>query len=158
MKLRLAVLSLAVLATGVAAGPLRAAPDCSVKTVPQPLPMRVTALPPLSAELPGSGRQLGAPEGLLAYAGNEAQSVDRVLLRLRLEGCQNVAQSAGYVPQTKWDNTPWRFNAGGAGKKFNAADFDAWMVAHGVHISKGSSATPAAQPPAQESPSEEPHN
>jgi hypothetical protein len=81
-----------------------------------------------------------------------------VLLRLRLEGCQNVAQSAGYVPQTKWDNTPWRFNAGGAGKKFTAADFDAWMVAHGVHISKGSSATPVAQPPAQESPSEEPHN
>jgi hypothetical protein len=160
MTARLAVFSLAALAIGVACGPLHAAPDCSVKTVPQPLPLRLTALPPLSAELPGSGRQLGAPEGLLAYASNEVQSVDRVLLRLRLEGCQNVSQAAGYVPRTKWDNTPWRFNAGADGKKFTAADFDAWMAAHGVHISKGSGAASAAQPqpPVQQSTSESPNN
>ena len=131
------------------ATPAFAAQDCSLKSVPQPLPLRPTALPPLSAELPGSGRQLGSPDGVLAYASNEAQAVDRVLLRLRFEGCQNVAQAAGYVPQTKWDNTPYRFNAGGDGKPFKAADFDAWMQAHGIHISKGApKPTPvdAAQP------------
>ncbi len=147
MTIRLAVISLAFLA-GVAVNSAQAAPDCSVKTVPQPLPMRPTALPPLSEELPGSGHQLGAPDGLLAYSSNEAQSVDRVLLRLRLAGCQNISQAAGYVPRTKWDNTPWRFNAGSNGKKFNVADFDAWMAAHGVHISKGVSAATAPQPPA----------
>jgi len=114
-----------------------AAQDCSLKSVPQPLPLRPTALPPLSAELPGSGRQLGSPDGVLAYASNEAQAVDRVLLRLRSEGCQNVSKAAGYVPQTKWDNTPYRFNAGGDGKKFTAADFSAWMESKGIHVSKG---------------------
>jgi len=136
----------------IAAGTAQAAQDCSVKAVPQPLPSRPTALPPLSAELPGSGHQLGAPDGVLAYTSNEVQSVDRVLLRLRQEGCQNISQAAGYVPRTKWDNTPWRFNAGADGKKFNAADFDAWMVAHGVHISKGSGGAPAAVQPAQSQP------
>lgn len=119
------------------ASPALAAQDCSLRSVPQPLPLRPTALPPLSAELPGSGRQLGAPDGVLAYASNEAQAVDRVLLRLRFEGCQNVAQAAGYVPQTKWDNSPYRFNAGGDGKKFTAADFTAWMESKGIHVSKG---------------------
>ncbi|HTD28371.1 MAG TPA: hypothetical protein VK660_03185 [Xanthomonadaceae bacterium] len=114
-----------------------AAPDCSVNSVPQPLPLRPTALPPLSSELPNSSRQLGAPDGVLAYASNEAQAVDRVLLRLRLEGCQNVSKAAAYVPRTKWDNTPYRFNAGGNGKKFTAADFDAWMQANGIHVSTG---------------------
>ncbi len=127
-----------------------AAQDCSLKSVPQPLPLRPTALPPLSAELPGSGRQLGSPDGVLAYASNETQAVDRVLLRLRFEGCQNVAQATGYVPQTKWDNTPYRFNAGGDGKKFSAADFSAWMESKGIHVSKGAPqpmpADPAAQP------------
>lgn len=130
------------------ASPALAAQDCSLKSVPQPLPLRPTALPPLSAELPGSGRQLGAPDGVLAYAGNEAQSVDRVLLRLRFEGCQNVSQAAGYVPQTKWDNTPYRFNAGGNGKKFNAADFTAWMESKGIHVSKGKPQPMPADPAA----------
>jgi hypothetical protein len=142
------VLTLASLAlfSVLTAAPANAEQDCSVRTVPQPLPQRPTALPPLSQELPGSGRQLGAPDGLLAYAGDEAQSVDRVLLRLRLEGCQNVSQAADYVPRTKWDNTPWRFNAGGAGKKFSAAEFSAWMESRGVHVAKGA---PAAAVPAQ---------
>lgn len=153
MTLRLALICLASV-IGLAANPAQAAQDCSLRTVPQPLPLRPTALPPLSGELPGSGRQLGAPEGLLAYASNEAQSVDRVLLRLRMEGCQNVAQAAGYAPRTKWDNSPWRFNAGSNGKKFNVADFDAWMASHGVHISKGN--TTSVQP--QSTTPEEPKN
>jgi len=144
--------------------PAYAAQDCSMKSVPQPLPLRPTALPALSSELPGSGRQLGSPDGVLAYASNEEQAVDRVLLRLRTEGCQNVSQAAGYaqpggqaaagayVPRTKWDNTPYRYNAGGDGKKFSAADFSAWMEAKGIHVSKGKPqpvvADPATQPDA----------
>jgi hypothetical protein len=141
------------------AAPAFAMQDCSMRSVPQPLPLRPTALPPLSAELPGSGRQLGSPDGVLAYASNEEQAVDRVLLRLRVEGCQNVSQAAGYsqpaagyVPRTKWDNTPYRYNAGGDGKKFSAADFSAWMESKGIHVSKGRpqpvAVDPAIQPDA----------
>ncbi len=139
---------------GMAIAPAIAAPDCSVNSVPQPLPLRPTALPPLSAELPSSSRQLGAPDGVLAYASNEAQAVDRVLLRLRLEGCQNVSQAAAYVPRTKWDNSPYRFSAGGNGKKFTAAEFSAWMESKGIHVSKGApqpmpvNAAPQPQPDA----------
>ncbi len=128
-----------------------------MKSVPQPLPLRQTALPPLSSELPGSGRQLGSPDGVLAYASNEEQAVDRVLLRLRVEGCQNVSQAAGYsqpaagayVPRTKWDNTPYRFSAGGDGKKFTAAEFTAWMESKGIHVSKGAPQPVRAEPAPQ---------
>ena len=124
--------------------------DCTARNVPQPLPVRPTAVPSLSLELPGSGRQLGAPEGVLAYTSSETLAVDQVLLRLRLEGCQNVSQAAGYVPRTKWDNSPYRFNAGGNGKKFSAAEFSAWMESKGIHVSKGAPqpmpATPVAEP------------
>jgi hypothetical protein len=133
------------LIASLAMAPALAAPDCASKYVPQPLPLRATALPPLSTELPGSGRQLGSPDGVLAYSSNEAQSVDRVLARLRFEGCQPVSAAAAYVPKTKWDNTPYRFNAGGNGKKFTADDFDAWMKANGIHVSKGA---PQPAPPA----------
>ena len=133
---RIAVVAI-VLCSPLVSSPAFAIPDCSVKSVPQPLPLRPTALPPLSVELPGSGHQLGAPDGVLAYTSNEAQAVDRVLLRLRLEGCQNVAQSPAYVPRTQWDNTPYRFNAGGNGKKFTAAEFSAWMESKGIHVAKG---------------------
>lgn len=149
MTLRFALICLAF-----ATSQAHAAQDCSVKAVPQPLPLRPTALPPLSAELPGSGRQLGAPDGVLSYASNEIQSVDRVLLRLRQEGCQNVAQAAGYVPRTKWDNGPWRFNAGGEGKKFSAAEFSAWMESRGVHVAKGNGAAATAQPQPEPVPEE----
>ena len=138
-----------------------AAPDCSIRPVPQPLPIRPTALPPLSGELPGASRQLGAPDGVLASPSDELMAVDRVLARLRDEGCRPVARAApagdaGYVKQTQWDNTPYRFNAGGQGKKFSAAEFTAWMEAKGIHVSKGApqpapAAAPAA-PPADPAP------
>lgn len=153
-------IAIAFLACLIAA-PAFAASDCSVKSVPQPLPLRPTALPPLSVELPGSGHQLGSPYGVLAYASNETQAVDRVLLRLRLEGCQNVSQAAGYsqappeasgyVPRTKWDNSQYRFNAGGDGKKFTAAEFSAWMESKGIHVSKG---RPQPMPADLEAPSQ----
>ncbi|HEY2346221.1 MAG TPA: hypothetical protein VGH80_10100 [Xanthomonadaceae bacterium] len=140
----------------VGASQALAAPDCSLRTIPQPLPQRATALPPLSDELPAGNHQLGVSEDVFAYGSDEGQAVDRVLARLRDEACKPAPQpgggpdAAGYVPRTKWDNTPYRFNAGGNGKKFSAAEFSAWMESKGIHVSKGApqpvTPTSATQP------------
>lgn len=45
-----------------------------------------------------------------------------------------AAIPASYVPKTKYDNTPYRFNAG---KRFTAAEFDAWMKSRGIRVAKG---------------------
>ncbi|MBS0193473.1 MAG: hypothetical protein JSR34_04440 [Proteobacteria bacterium] len=147
---------------------VQAAPDCSQKALPAALPLAATALPPLSDELPAASPRLGMADDVLGSGNGDGQDVDRVLARLRLDACRPgpaASPSAnGYVPRTKWDNKPYRFNAGGNGKKFTAADFDAWMKANGIHVSTGipktgaaveaenaaapaPSATPAATPP-----------
>jgi hypothetical protein len=51
--------------------------------------------------------------------------------------------AATYVPQTKFDNTPWRFDMNQNGKRMTAAEFDAWMKAKGIHVATGKPATPA---------------
>lgn len=128
--------------------------DCSGSRVPQPLPVRSTGLPPAAVELGHADGALGVSAAPLAVPGDEAQSVDRVLLRLRLEGCQNVAAAdpaTGYVPKTQFDNTPYRFNAQ---KGFTAAEFEAWMKARGIRIATGKpkAADPAAAPVAAAQP------
>lgn len=136
--LALALAALAPLSSGAVA----ADADCSGSMVPQPLPVRPSGLPPVANELSGVGSQIGAPAGVLAMRSNESQSVDRVLLRLRIEGCQNVAAASqaqapgngGYQPRTQYDNTPYRFNAESG---FSAAEFDAWMKSRGIRISTG---------------------
>ena len=56
---------------------------------------------------------------------------------------------ANYVPKTQYDNTPYRFNMD-KGKKFTAAEFDAWMKSRGVRVVQArpaaTGATPAASP------------
>ena len=55
-----------------------------------------------------------------------------------------VANSAGYVPKTPYDNTPWRFNMHQNGRRMTAEEFDAWMKAKGIHVASGKpTATPA---------------
>lgn len=143
----------------IAAPALHAAPNCAGSLVPSPLsPRTVTA--PVAPEFTATATQLGAPSGVLAHAFDEAQSVDRVLLRLRIEGCQNVAKAlpapsvaaiganassaAAYKPKTEFDNTPWRFDMNQNGKRMTAEEFDAWMKSRGVRVAKG--AAPAAAP------------
>lgn len=46
---------------------------------------------PIAIELTAPLRRLGAPTGILAQAYDEAQSLDRVLLRQRIAGCSTVA-------------------------------------------------------------------
>ncbi len=133
------------------------AANCSTAAVPQPLPVRPTLLAPVSSELSATASQLGAPSGVLAQAYDESMSVDLVLLRLRVEGC-NVANAAPapkaldpndpsvYKPKTAFDNTPWRFDMNQNGKRMTADEFDAWMKARGVRVAgrKPAAAAPAA--------------
>jgi hypothetical protein len=121
-------------------------------------PSAPVALPALAPELTAPAAQLGAPSGVLAQAFDEAQSVDAVLLRLRIDKCRAAAMSttpgqfapgmdpASYKPQTQFDNTPWRFDMNQNGKRMTADEFDAWMKARGVRVAKG--ATPVVPPPA----------
>lgn len=51
-----------------------------------------------------------------------------------------TAKAAAYVPKTAYDNSPYRFNAG---KRFTAAEFDAWMKSRGIRVAKGNPAAGA---------------
>ena len=139
-----------------------AAVDCSSATnVPQAAPIRPTVIAPVSNELAASAYQLGTQVSVLSQAYDESQSVDQVLLRLRIEGCQNVAKAipapsaidpndpAAYKPKTEFDNTPWRFDMSQNGKRMTADEFSAWMESRGVRVAKGAApAAPAASAPA----------
>ena len=130
--------------------------DCA--GVPQALPMRPTVLAPIASELVPPTSALGAQSGVLSQAYDEAQSVDQVLLRLRIESCHAMAMvvpapsaidpndPAAYKPKTEFDNTPWRFDMSQNGKRMTADEFSAWMKARGVRVARG--AAPAVVPAA----------
>ena len=150
--LRLATAGLLGLALAPAA---YAATDCASSALAQPLPQPATVIAPAAAEFYARSVQLGGPSGVLAQPYDNEQSVDRVLLRLRVEGCQDVAKvlpatgkvnpndPAAYKPQTAFDNTPWRFDMSQNGKRMTAEEFDAWMKSRGVRVVKARPATPA---------------
>lgn len=131
-----------------------AAMDCS-GVAPQPLPQRTTILSPVAVELFANTTSLGAPSGVLAQSYDEAQSVDRVLLRMKVDGCRELAMAtpavkandpAGYKPKTQYDNSPWRFDMNQGGKRMTADEFDAWMKSRGVRVVKAKPAAAAAVP------------
>ena len=118
--------------------------------------------PALAPGLVAPAPQLGAPGGVLAQALARAQSVDAVLLRLRIEQCRTLAMSAQpgspgglvdpatYKPKTEFDNTPWRFDMNQNGKRMTVDEFDAWMKSRGVRVARGGApAQPAAPAPAE---------
>lgn len=129
--------------------------DCSTANLTQARPQRATVLTPLAAELASPSYMLGAQSGVLAHAYDESQSVDQVLLRLRIEGCRAVAKAmptptaidpndpSVYKPKTEFDNTPWRFDMSQNGKRMTAEEFDAWMKARGVRVARGAAPAPA---------------
>jgi hypothetical protein len=131
--------------------------NCSAPS--QALPVRPTLLAPIASELVPPTSLLGARSGVLSQAYDEAQSVDHVLLRLRIEGCQDVAKAmpapsaidpndpAAYKPKTEFDNTPWRFDMSQNGKRMTADEFSAWMKARGVPAA-APGAVPAGTAPA----------
>lgn len=140
----------------LAAPGLAQAIDCSTANLPQAQPLRPTVLAPVSSELAAPSYLLGAQSGVLAHAYDESQSVDQVLLRLRIEGCKSVARAipapsiidpndpSVYKPKTEFDNTPWRFDMNQNGKRMTADEFDAWMKSRGVRVARGT--TPVAVP------------
>ena len=134
-----------------------AAADCPASLTPASLEVPATAIAPVASELAARPSQLGMPAGVLAPGGDSSQSLDRVLLRLRIEGCRNVASAlpaaaaaaspsdpAAYKPQTEFNNTPWRFDMSQGGKRMTADEFDAWMKARGVRVARGAAPAPAA--------------
>lgn len=132
--------------------------NCAASALTAPLGSTQNKLSPVASELFAYTNPLGAPSGVLAHAYDEAQSVDRVLLRMRVQACQNVAMAmpvpnvaspndpAAYKPKTEFDNTPWRFDMTQNGKRMTADEFDAWMKSRGVRVVKGppAVAVPAA--------------
>jgi hypothetical protein len=146
-----------ILLAGLAAPGFAQAMDCAATRVQQPL--QPTAIAPVASELAMASNQLGAPGGVLSQAFDESQSLDQVLLRIRIESCQNVATTtpapsvvspddpAAYKPRTEFDNTPWRFNMSQNGKNMTADEFSAWMESRGVRVARGAApAAPAAMP------------
>ena len=127
-------------------------------SVPRSMPLRPSVLAPVASELVSPSEQLGTTGGVLARAYDESQSVDQVLLRMRIESCKNVAavmpapsvvdpnDPAAYKPKTQFDNTPWRFNMTQNGKSMTADEFSAWMKSRGVRVARGGGtvAAPAA--------------
>jgi hypothetical protein len=141
---------------GMLAAPgLAQAMDCSPAAALQPL--RPTILAPVASEFAVVGNLPGMPQGVLADSSEPSQSVDQVLLRIRIESCQNMAtiapapgvvdpnDPAAYKPRTQFDNTPWRFNMSQNGKKMTADEFSAWMKARGVRVARGAGAPLPAQ-------------
>lgn len=112
---------------------------------PQPLPIRSSPVAPLSLDIEGRPAPLSSSHVLLAVSRDESLALDVVLLRLRQQTCSSDA-FADYKPRTQFDNTPWRYNME-KGKKFTAAEFDAWMKSRGVRVAKGK-AEPAIVVPA----------
>ncbi|QDH69519.1 hypothetical protein FKV23_04995 [Lysobacter alkalisoli] len=122
--------------------------DCNALVAPRPMPVQPTIVAPVSAELATPGQQLGSPTGVLAHAYDEAQSVDQVIFRLKLENCQSLAKAMpattpaaveaqapeAYKPRTEFDNGPWRFDMSQNGKRMTADEFDAWMKARGARV------------------------
>ncbi|MDB6163580.1 MAG: hypothetical protein JWL98_1012 [Xanthomonadaceae bacterium] len=144
MRKMIFLVSAALLAPGLAR-----AMDCQ-SNVAQPL--LLTRLAPVADELAFGDSSLGAPTGVLSQSTDPAQSVDQVLLRIRIDSCQNMAHlgpdnPAAYKPRTEFDNTPWRFNMTQNGKNMTAAEFSAWMESKGVHVARGAVVAPVVVPP-----------
>lgn len=130
-----------------------------------PAPVTMAALAP---GLAAPSTQLGSPSGVLAQAFDQAQSVDAVLLRLRIEKCRTLAMAtqpvapgglidpATYKPQTAFDNTPWRFDMNQNGKRMTADEFSAWMKARGVRVATGAPPAAVAPAPAPAAPAQPP--
>jgi len=145
-----------LLLSGLLAPGFAHAMDCATTTTAQPL--RPTVLAPIASELALAGNQLGSPSGVLSQNADESQSVDQVLLRIRIESCQNIAiitpapgvvspdNPAAYKPRTPFDNTPWRFNMSQNGKNMTADEFSAWMKSRGVRVARGAAAVASPAP------------
>ena len=58
-----------------------------------------------------------------------------------------TTSTGAYVPKTKDDNTPWRFDMNQNGKRMTSVEFDAWMKAKGIRVATGKPDAVAASVP-----------
>ena len=125
-------------------------------------PLHGGVIAPVAAELADAGNPLGIPGSVLGQAFDASQSLDQVLLRIRIAACRDVAvvvpapgvldpaDPAAYKPRTEFDNTPWRFNMSQNGKNMTADEFSAWMKSRGVRVARGAAPVAPAAPAATE--------
>ena len=125
---------------------------------PAPAPVSASGNPLHGGPLADAGNPLGVPGSVLAQAFDASQSLDQVLLRIRIEACRDVAVAtpapgvldpnnpAAYKARTEFDNTPWRFNMSQNGKNMTADEFSAWMKSRGVRVARGAAPVPVDVP------------
>ena len=65
----------------------------------------------------------------------------------RIHAQQQVVAVGGYVKQTEFDNSPYRFNMRQDGRRMTAEEFDAWMKSKGIRVAKGHAPDAEAPPP-----------
>src|SRR5690625_92412 len=135
----------------LAAAPLaaHAASDRSRAASPTAVSLAPMTLAPVAPELVAPQYRPRGHGAVLSRGYGEAQSLDQVLLRMKVESCLSTP-GAGYVKQTEFDNTPFRFNMTQGGKRMTADDFDAWLQANGYsagrRVDPDAPATTAAAP------------
>ncbi len=122
--------TIAVLLLAAAPFASHAATDCSRTAAATPVAHAPMALAPVAPELVAPDYRPGGHGAVLSRGYGLEQSLDQVLLRMKMEGCLSTP-GAGYVKQTEFDNTPFRFNMTQGGKRMTADDFDAWLQANG---------------------------
>jgi hypothetical protein len=95
---------------------------------------------------------VAAPEMRTPQASARCTALSAQAFVDRLRAMSATASAPGaYVPRTKDDNTPWRFDMTQNGKRMTAEEFDAWMQAKGIRVAKGRAPAPAAPPAASQS-------
>ena len=95
--------------------------------------------------------RVGISAGVGQYCVSAQAYIDRIRATVVVTPTGGSPDAATYVPQTKFDNTPWRFDMNQNGKRMTAAEFDAWMKAKGIHVATGKPAA-QAQPPTEATP------
>ena len=129
-----------VLALALFAGSAWAA-DCRDAATPLSVDMYVAApemRQPLS--LPGLGCTLA--QDVIARARLDASAAAATVPAVGA-AVPTVTSAHGYVPKTKDDNTPWRFDMNQNGRRMTSEEFDAWMKAKGIHVATGRPAATA---------------
>ncbi|HHW4682893.1 MAG TPA: hypothetical protein ACQGQI_06930, partial [Xylella sp.] len=121
-------------------------PHYSVNTPFNNESVKATPVTPASTAIYHKRITFGTSSEILSQHDNSKYLVDPLLLRLRVNGKQNIAKAVSienptklnnktdYKQQTIYDNTPWRFNMSQEGKRMTADQFDEWMKARGVHV------------------------
>jgi rare lipoprotein A len=65
----------------------------------------------------------------------------------RIHAQQAIIAAGGYVKQTEFDNSPYRFNMSQDGRRMTADEFEAWMKSKGIRVATGKPTETSAETP-----------